>query len=263
MCLLALPWVKTMADGTFNLVAARYDEVWTHSPIGRLQRQAVWRRLDSQFRRGDSLLDLGCGTGEDALHFQDLGMQVRAVDASVEMVRIARSRGVDATHLAIEELGHMSGAFDGAISNFGALNCVERLDAIRAPLAKLVRPGGSLAICIMGRFCLWELAWHLLRARPAKAFRRWSKNGVSSSLGVRVYYPSVARLRQLLAPDFTLAGWYGVGIAVPPSYVTGLSNRLLARLASFDRRVEHRPLWRALSDHRLLIFTRNGTDAQP
>src|SRR5262249_8401417 len=157
---------------------------------------------DTLFHPGDTLLDIGCGTGEDALHLMSCGVRVRGVDASPEMTRIARSRGVHATRLAVEHLEHLKGSFDGAISNFGALNCVRDLDAIRAPLAGLIRPGGSLAICVLGRFCLWETAWFLLHGHPRKAFRRWNPRGGTSSLGVRVYYPSISQLRRALHPDF-------------------------------------------------------------
>ena len=68
------------------------------------------------------------------------GMRVRAIDSSSEMVRIARGRGVDATWLAIEELRRLKGVFDGAISNFGPLNCIRSLDRIPRSLARLVRP---------------------------------------------------------------------------------------------------------------------------
>src|SRR5579872_1782567 len=81
---------------TFDALAARYDEMWTNSTIGRLQRDAVWQRLNGLFECGESVLDVGCGTGEDALHFISLGMRVRGIDASPEMIRIARKRGVDA-----------------------------------------------------------------------------------------------------------------------------------------------------------------------
>jgi ubiquinone/menaquinone biosynthesis C-methylase UbiE len=245
-----------MAAGIFDALASRYDELWTHSTIGRLQRQAVWRRLDSLFQPGSTLLDLGCGTGEDALHFMNRRIRVRAIDASPEMVRVARSRGVDAITFRIEELGRLQGVFDGVISDFGALNCIRSLDAIRGPLARLVRPGGYLAICIMGCFCLWETVWYLLRARPQQAVRRWAGRGVTSSLGVQVYYPSINQLQQSILPDFSLLDWCGVGISIPPSYVTGLSDRVLSGLAHFESLVAHRPPWRALGDHRLLVFAR-------
>jgi ubiquinone/menaquinone biosynthesis C-methylase UbiE len=245
-----------MVASAFDALALRYDELWTQSVIGQLQRQAVWRRLDALFRPGDVLLDLGCGSGEDAVHFMRSRMRVRAIDASNAMVRIACSRGVDATRLAIEELGRLQGSFDGVLSNFGALNCVRRLDLIRGPLARLVRPGGHLAICIMGCFCLWETAWYLLHARPGKAFRRWRQHGASSSLGIRIYYPSVRQVQQAFLPDFSLVDWCGVGISIPPSYVSGLSERVLSRLAAFESFVAHRPAWRSMADHRLLIFAR-------
>jgi SAM-dependent methyltransferase len=81
-------------------------------------------------------------------------MSVRAIDASPEMVRIARSRGVDASVLGIEELDRVQGCFDGVLSNFGAFNCVGELPALRQPLARLVRSGGHLAVCIIGHSCL-------------------------------------------------------------------------------------------------------------
>jgi hypothetical protein len=185
------------------------------------------------------------------------GMRVCAIDASPMMVRIACSRGVHATRLPIEELGRLRGCFDGVISDFGALNCLPTLDVIRPALARMVRSGGYLAICTMGCFCLWETVWYLLRARPRKAFRRWDERGASSSLGVRVYYPSIRQLRHAFLPEFSLVHWCGVGISIPPSYVTGLSDRVLTRLASFESLIAHGPPWRALADHRLLIFTRN------
>ena len=240
---------------TFDEIAPSYDELWTRSPIGRLQRNAVWRYLDALFHPGDKVLDLGCGTGEDAIHFMSRGIDVSGIDASPEMVRIARGRGVDASVLAIEDLSRIPGRFDGVLSNFGALNCVENLEVLRNPLAKLVRPGGHLAICVMGRFCLWESVWYTLRGQHRKVFRRWNRNG-TSALGVRVFYPPVRQLKRSFAPDFELVTWYGVGIGVPPSYVTGLSTELLTRLAKFDGHVERLPPWRSLSDHWLLIFSR-------
>jgi ubiquinone/menaquinone biosynthesis C-methylase UbiE len=215
---------------------------------------------------GQTALDLGCGTGEDALRLMQHGVRVHAIDASPEMVRIARERGVDAHTLPIEHCGilngsldaSLDGSFDIALSNFGALNCVEDLESLREPLARLVRPNGYLIVCVIGRFCLWETAWALLRRQPAKAFRRWRKSAMSS-LGIRVYYPSSKRLEAAFHPRFTLVSWCGIGLSVPPSYVTGLPAGVLRILAAFDRRVAHWPLLRALADHRLFVFVRSSS----
>ncbi len=205
-----------VAGAAFDRIASRYDELWTCSPVGRLQREAVWRRLDKLFNDGNTLLDLGCGTGEDALHFMRRGMSVRAIDASSEMVSIAHSRGVDASVLGIEQLDRVQGCFDGVISNFGAFNCVADLHAIRPVLARLIRPGGHLAICILGHFCLWETVWRLLQGQPRKAGRRWRCEQLSASLQIPVRFLSVSNLARAFHPEFTLSDWRGIGAFVPP-----------------------------------------------
>jgi SAM-dependent methyltransferase len=248
------------AGAAFDGLASRYDELWTRSTVGRLQREAVWRRLDSLFRPGDSLLDLGCGTGEDPLHFAALGINVRAIDASCEMVRVARSRGVNASVLGIEDLDCITDRFEGVISDFGALNCVSDLNAVRQTLGSLVEPGGYFAACVLGRFCLWEAVWYLLHGNPRKAFRRWRSGRFATSLQIRVHHFSVRQLERAFHPEFNLVDWHGIGLSVPPSYITGIPNWLLRTFGWLDRRVAHWPVLRALADHRLLIFVRNRED---
>jgi ubiquinone/menaquinone biosynthesis C-methylase UbiE len=242
----------------FNNLAAKYDRLWTRTTVGQLQREAVWRHVGSLFKPGRCVLDLGCGTGEDARRLMDAGMRVRAIDSSAEMVRIARDRGVDAELLAIEECGRLNETFDVVLSNFGALNCVESLDSLSEPLARLVKPGGHLAICVIGRFCIWETGWALLRGQFAKAFRRWRRSAMSS-LGFRVLYPSTQRLKAALHPQFKLVDWRGIGLTVPPSYVTSLSAATLNKLDALDRRAAHWPILRAFADHRLFVFIREAT----
>jgi len=248
------------AGAAFDGLASRYDELWTRSTVGRLQRDAVWRRLDPLFQPGDLLLDLGCGTGEDPLHFAELGINIRAIDASSEMVRVARSRGVDASVLGIEDLDRIAGRFDGVISDFGALNCVSDLDAVCQRLGSLVQPGGYFAACVLGRFCLWEAVWYLLHGNPRKAFRRWRSGRLATSLNIRVHHFSVRQLERAFHPEFSLIDWRGIGVSVPPSYITGIPNWLLRTFGGVDRLAAHWPLVRALADHRLLVFIRNRAD---
>ena len=245
-----------LAAAGFDALAPDYDALWSDSTIGRRQREAVWRRVDRLFRPGDRILDLGCGTGRDALHFQALGVEVNGIDASEAMVHEARARGVKAERLPIEEIARLDGPFQGAISNFGALNPVADLRLVAAALSRLILPQGHLALCLMGPCCAWEIGYYAARLRFGKAFRRWNPRGARTSLGFRVRYPSAGKLERCFAPWFRLMAWYGIGLAVPPSYVAGLSERQVERLAAIDRRLAHRPLFRALADHRLLIFRR-------
>ena len=242
------------AAAAFDTLAARYDQLWTESAAGRAQRELVWRQVDPLFPPGARMLDLGCGTGADAAHYAARRVVVDAVDASPAMIERARGRGgFTARVLAMEQLASLEGAYDGVLSNFGVLNCGQIEDLPRA-LARLVRPGGTLALCTIGRFCAWETAYYGVRGECRKAFRRIS-GSASSSLGITVRYPTVRELAAAFAPEFRLRRWMGIGLAAPPSYVA-LPRRVVEALGALDRGLARLPLLRAAADHRLLIFVR-------
>jgi len=244
------------AAAYFDRLAARYDEVWTNSDAGRLQRNAVWRHVDPLVRRGDRILDLGCGTGEDAVHLEALGGQVLALDVSPEMVRISRNKGVNARIAPIEGIHKFAVAFDMILSNFGGLNCVRDLSTLAKTLERLVRPEGFLAICLMSRFCLWESAYYAVRGSLKKAVRRWSGEAATPA-GLNLFYPSPKQVLVALTPGFELVTDVGVGVLVPPSFVGAIPRRLLRTFASVDAHIEASRLGRMIGDHRLLIFRRS------
>jgi ubiquinone/menaquinone biosynthesis C-methylase UbiE len=246
--------VTTDTAVPFDQVAASYDRQWTSTPIGRAQRDLVWRHIDPLFHPGDRILDLGCGTGADAAHFAERGLSVHATDPSPGMIQVARRRGGFTVEvLGAEEIATIQETFDGAISNFGALNCVDDLAAAARGLAGIVRPGGSVAICTIGRFCAWETLYYAARGQFSKAFRRF-RGSAPSSLGGTVHYHSVAELRSAFA-DFELQRWTGIGLFVPPSYVR-MPGWLVRWCSALDRALCRVPMLRAMADHRLLIFVR-------
>jgi SAM-dependent methyltransferase len=187
----------------FDLLAPSYGELWTDTRRGREQRAAVWREIDGLFRPGDRVLDLGCGTGDDALHLASVGVEVFGIDAAPKMVEIARSRGVNASLLAIEDLKSGAGlwpAFSGAISHFGALNCIADLRPVAAHLASLVQPAGPVALCLMGRFCVTDLR---------HAAKRWL--GHTQWRGIDVYYPTSFQIRAAFDPWFEFKRRIAIG----------------------------------------------------
>ncbi|MBV8551210.1 MAG: methyltransferase domain-containing protein [Acidobacteriaceae bacterium] len=244
----------TIAGSPFDKLAAQYDALWTRTPIGISQRLAVWRRLDAMFRPGDRMLDLGCGTGEDALHFKSRGVEVYGIDASAAMVGVARNRGVNAHRLAIESIADLREEFDGAISNFGALNCVARLEDVASALAQRVRLGGCVGICLLGRACIWEMFYFAIRGNPRKAFRRFTRGKTRSSIGADVRYPSRRQVEQAFGCHFKLIGWSGIGLCVPPSYINEFNDGTIRGFSAVDACIAHWPVLRALADHRLFIF---------
>lgn len=244
------------AQSAFDAIAHRYDDLWSRADAGHWQRLAVWDTIHPLFQRGDHVLDVGCGNGVDAVYLMASGIEVLAVDPSREMVRVARSKGVRAEHLAAEQLNQLEGCYDGAISNFGVLNCLPDLEGFAHQLARLVKPGGHIALCYMGKFCAWETAHFLRSGEWRKVIRRWSSQSASTSLGVEVRYPSVRRASQAFSPAFRVSKQKGIGILVPPSCVTELSPARIAFFARIDHHIAELPVLRALSDHRLVILER-------
>jgi ubiquinone/menaquinone biosynthesis C-methylase UbiE len=244
------------AAAAFDRIAAAYDAQWTDTPAGRAQRDLVWRIVDPLFHSGDAILDIGCGTGEDAAHFAARGVRVHATDVSAEMIRVASRRGGFTTAVAsAEEIHGRDAEYDGAISNFGALNCVADLSGVARHLARVVRPGGRVAVCVIGRFCLWESLYYAARFQFRKALRRVTAKPVMTSMGMPVYYPTVADLRAAFAAGFMCERWMGIGLFAPPSYVR-LPRGLVRLLAAVDRLLAGWPLLRGIADHRLLILVR-------
>jgi SAM-dependent methyltransferase len=184
----------------FDALAPSYNALWTDTPHGRDQRNAVWCEIDGLFRAGDRVLELGCGIGDDAVHLLELGVEVIGIDAAPKMVGIARSRGVNASLLAIEDLHRLAEPFSGAISNFGALNCVADLRPVAAQLARLVQPSAPIAICLMGRFCFTDL-----RHADKRLF------GHTQWRGMDVYYPTSRRIRAAFAPWFIFERRISIG----------------------------------------------------
>ena|SRR5947208_12246743 len=272
------PISNSRARTPFDALAETYDETFTRSLIGRAQRDAVWRELDRAFRPGQKVLEINCGTGVDAVHLASRGVEVLACDSSPRMIEVARRRlaspgpalraSVEFEVLATEEIGTLQAPvsppqFDGVLSNFAGLNCVEDLPRVARDLARLLRPGAPAVLCFFGPLCGWEILWYLAHGNPTKAFRRLRPGGDLAELAegatVRVRYPGVRAITRIFAPYFALKRWKGVGVAVPPTYLEPLARRFpkaVRALAGVDRWLGRCALARSMADHILLEFER-------
>jgi ubiquinone/menaquinone biosynthesis C-methylase UbiE len=259
---------ESAAGAAFDRIADDYDQVFTDSLVGRAQRDAVWKVLRRTFRRGDKILELNCGTGEDAIFLSRNGVSVTALDASRQMIARARHRLHNLAHLPVvfrelptERIGelHPGTQYDGAISNFSGLNCIADLAAVAASLANLVQPGGRLVLCFSTRFCLIEILYYLTLGQWRKALRRCKGFAEVIVDGVQftVYYPTLRRICQSFAPNFQLYSCTGIGVTVPPSYLEAWARRhprLFALLRRLEEQLATLPILRSSGDHVLLCF---------
>jgi len=268
---LALGVTHAAAAAAFDDCAKAYDERFTFTAIGRAQRAQVWSRLLTAFSPGSRILELNCGTGEDARFLAQKGRSVVACDASAAMINVARSRtadadmhgGVEYLQIANEKLDQltMQRPFDGAFSNFSGLNCVADLHPVARRLSELIKPRGRLLLCLWSRLCAAEVFWYTFHGQPAKAIRRFSHESCAR-LGqktIPVFYPSVREVCCCFAPWFRATSRRAIGLFVPPSYVAPVIDKrrkMLARLEWLDRQCAHWPFLRDAGDHVLLEFVR-------
>ena len=261
---------KNQAIVAFDHLAERYDDLFSCSRIGN-QRGAVWEVLADTFRPGDQILELNCGTGENALFLALYGICVVACDASERMIQTARHRRqtlapdapIQFELLHTEQLSKLRprALFDGALANFSGMNCVAELNQTARDLASLVTMGAPLIICLSSRFCLSETLWFLLHGNFRKAFRR--STGIATvkvgNCTVKMRYPALREVRKLFSPTFRMRSCTGIGIAVPPSYLEPIFRkypRVLGLLCRIDKGISHLPLFRTIGDHMLLYFER-------
>ena len=191
------------------------------------------------------MADLGCGTGEDARVLSAAGLRITAFDLSNEMVTFARANGVDAHCI---DLRAIEGSFDGILSNFGALNCLDGLDDIGALMRRCLVARGRAVLVTMGPRCPAEDVALLVRGRRPRRAARVPVEGVE----VPVRWWCVADLSRALA-EFRLVHREGLGVVLPPPDLGGRPG-LLARL---DRLVGRVPGLNRLGDHTLTVWERS------
>jgi SAM-dependent methyltransferase len=258
----------TTARLAFDRLAPAYDALAAGEAF-RLQREQTHRLLAQWIRSGFRVLEIGCGTGADTEFLAGLGARVVACDPSEEMLSRARRRleaagfgdrvGVLSCGLTdlpqfLDALDHAEG-FDAIVSNFGALNCAPSLDPLGVIGRRHLRAGGAIVIGLMGRTCLWETAYFLVRGDRGKAERRRGATADVPVAGIAVptFYHRTSDIGASLGDTFVRDGVIGVGVLVPPPYLEPRWRQLPAVLrraaAGVDRMAGSWPLINQLGDH--------------
>ena len=130
----------------FDRIAPVYDRMNRVMTVGLDRR---WRALaaEAAVRPGDRVLDAACGTGDLALAAVRAGGRVTGLDFSRPMLDRALRKAPELEWVEgdVLALPFSDGEFDAATIGFGIRN-VEDLEAGLRELARVLRPGGRLAV---------------------------------------------------------------------------------------------------------------------
>ncbi len=261
----------------FSRKAESYDARLRDHPVDGWARGVVRAIVLRNLRPGEAILEINAGTGADAAFFAERGFRVHATDVAEGMVERIREKvaaagspeGFTAEVRSFTDLGGVPGApYDAVLSNFGGLNCTDRLAEVARGIEGVLRPGGVAVLVVMPPICPWEHV-QALRGHLRTATRRWHRGGVLANVGgsrVRTWYPSPGSVARSFGPSFRRDGLRSICLFAPALLLEGLPRRhpRLTRAGMWlDERLGSVWPFNSMGDFYVLMLRHEGRAAWP
>ena len=250
-------------SAAFSKQSSVFDEADTRNEILKWMRSRVRENALKLWKPGEQILELNAGTGIDAIFFAQKGFYVHATDNAPGMLDVLKSK-VTALQLADKittrqcsflELDKINGErFDHIFSNFGGLNCTDRLDRVISSFSSLLKPNGTVTLVIMPPVCPWEILF-LLKGNSKLAFRRLKNGGTPSHLeGINftTWYYTPRDIKEMLGKKYSTLSITGLGITVPPPFMEDFPRKhpgIYKRLISLENSIATRSPFHSWADH--------------
>lgn len=259
---------------SFDISAALYDDVFTNSRIGKLQRNLVYNYLKKALPVDQKLdiLEINCGTGQDAIWMANQGHRIIATDISSEMIVVANRKLTSASNppefrqLDINKLEetHFDNSFDLIFSDFGGLNCLSpaQLEKFFISAEKKLKPNGKIIGILMPKHCMLENLYFILKGNFRKAFRRNTDTVIIANVegtNVKTWYYNPKDIIQKCNQHFKINKVKPIGIFIPPSYLEPFFKnklRLLKVLQKLDSFFTRFSFLSKYSDHYIISLSK-------
>lgn len=230
----------------YDEISSSYDDNEAANAVGRRARAILQTALFATFRQGDRVLEIGCGTGIDAIALGERGIHVLATDLSGKMIQVVRRRAkerglstVEARQLPAQMLGALvdegeEGAFDGAFAHGGVFNMLPEPGVVVDALRRLIRPRGRLFCTIVNHTSLFEVLLYTACLRPRKAFRRLGRDvpipitreARMSKFVIPTRFYAPRGFSQMFRIGFVVRAMRGMQIVLPPWNLADYMDRL-------------------------------------
>src|SRR6478672_3565898 len=141
---------ETKVDEAFSMQSSVFDVIDYENNLVQLIRSNIRKHLLQYIEPKQTMLELNCGTGLDAVYFVEQGLKVHATDNAQGMLKQVEAK-VNARNLhdlltfqrcSFNELYLLEKKkYDHVFSNFGGLNCAEDLKNVIQSLDEYMTVG--------------------------------------------------------------------------------------------------------------------------
>jgi ubiquinone/menaquinone biosynthesis C-methylase UbiE len=217
-------------SAAFTAQSSKFDAQTTGNPMEVFYRDITRNHVLSFIQKGQTMLELNCGTGLDAMFFARQGLKVHATDNSDGMLNELRIK-LDSENLngsvtyqkcSFQSLNPVlkENKYDHVFSNYGGLNCAEDLAQVIKQVDAHVKPGGMVHFVMIAPVCFWE--WiTVFKGKFKFAFRRLTKKGLRSHLEGHyfdTYYYSAAYVQKAFGKNYAVVKMRALGFFTPPTF---------------------------------------------
>ncbi len=253
----------------FDKAAQNYDTTFTNSVIGKLQRDLVYHQFSKVINEHlpKTILEINCGTGEDALWLAEQKIEVIATDISSTMIAIAKNKSnLENLTFLQSNINQITSDFstknfDLIFSNFGGLNCLSlsELTVFFKNASQILSAKGHLVLVIMPKCTLWEKLYFLLKLDVKSAFRRKKEFAIANVDGQKVttYYYNPKDIVNLANANFVVKQIKPIGFFVPPSYLESFFKnkpKWIGFLNSLEQRIKNLSWLSKYADHYIIVL---------
>ncbi|WDV48224.1 methyltransferase domain-containing protein [Clostridiaceae bacterium M8S5] len=145
----------------FDSEASSYDS-WYDTKLGAFVDKVESNCAMSlfEFNNNDTILDIGCGTGNFSIRLAQTGAKVIAIDISDEMLNIARQKSkemgldIEFYNMDVYNLDFDDGTFDGVFSS-AAFEFVKKPVEAMDEIFRVVKDKGSILIGTINKNSHW------------------------------------------------------------------------------------------------------------
>jgi len=188
--------------------ALKYDK-WYQTPkgsyVGSLERELLANLIKPE--KGESLLDVGCGTGYFSFYFHRLELKVTGLDTSDEMLDVARSKIKEKRN--IEFISGEATKIPFPDNSFDIVTLITSLGFIKEPhkaISEAFRIARTkVVIGTLNKYSIWALYRRiegLLKPTVYKEARFYSLKGLRNLVTSQTKYDKITWRSILFLPSF-------------------------------------------------------------